>query len=1192
MQNKISKILAMRNAVLSASAVAGMLAGSGVQAQTSFGAIVGTVTDSTGANIPGASVILKNNGTNATQAATAGAAGTYTFLNLVPGSYSVTVTFSGFKTAASKQVDVTIGGTTRVDESLQTGEVTETVNVSAANQTLQTENASLGGVVEGRQIEDAPLNGRNVNNLLNFIPGVTPGGGTQGSTVANGGSGNFQAGGQTQAIAYGNYQIGGGFSGQSLFYYDGMGQNVPENNVNALVPTQDAVQEFRVSTNNISPEFGGYGGGVIQISGKTGTNKFHGGAYEYFRNTALNANDWFSNHAGLGKSPLHQNQFGATLGGPILKDKLFFFFSFERETLTSTSPFSARVPTTAEINGNFSADFLPGVQGIYNPVTRAPYAGNIIPTAQLNATALKLLQLEGPAQSRVNQTINPANPLATNISASAPIAGYQNQYNARVDYNLGKKDQIFARYTYWNPHNAASDPFGTSTGSGTTGNLTQEGVLGDTHLFNSTTVGDLRVSYLENYNFQNILSRGFNEGSINPNYAAVQAQSFGGVGNLPGLSIQGYGIGAQLSQLYWQNTVSGISGSISKVLGRHTLKMGGNGRSVLWTSYGNGTGAGLNALPSFTSDPSTTRLDATGNALASFLLNTPSSTTATNISTQHAFLHSYAFYINDTFQATSKLTLTAGLRWEQPGAYSEQKDLNTVILPNAAATVGNLTSINNPVTGTATPLTTTLALVNSGPYTPRREESLHYKLFSPRVGVAYRVDDKTVLRGGYGISFLPSEITQDGPQLSQVARANTNITNTPGQPLLATVDNPIPTGVNQPLGHTQAAVNAQLGFGLWARVPDQKYGYAQQYNVAVERVIAPQTTVSVAYAGAKGTHLIGASAYTSSGLNLNQLPDQYQSLGAGLLTQVRNPFFGQVSASSPIGGPTVAQGYLLLPHPQYPLGVLQQAPRFGMSNYNALQVQATRRFAHQGTLQVAYTWSKLLSTVDNTSAFQDGQGGTAVVQDNYNLGAEYSLSEQDLANNVVINYGINLPYGKGEKYGAHLNSFANAALGGWRVNGITILKSGLPLALVAQSNGLSTFGGGTAPFGLGPGIIRPNYVAGCNKNAAGGPHSNARVNAYFNTACFTQPGNFSFGNEGRVDSGLKSQGGVNFDFAAEKNFDITDLVKLKFTSQIFDIFNHAQFAEPNLSVGGGGFGQVTHQVNLPRTVQFALRASF
>ncbi len=1164
--------------------------GPAADAQSNYGTIVGTVTDSTGAALPGAQVVLKNNGTNISQSVAAGATGNYTFLNLNPGVYTVTVTNAGFKAASSNQVDVTIGGTTRVDEALQTGEITETVNVSASNEALQTDSASLGGVVEGRQLLEAPLNGRNVNNLLDFVPGVTPGGGTQGSTVANGGSGNFQAGGQTQAIAYGNYQIGGGFSGQSLFFYDGMGQNVPENNVNSLVPTQDAVQEFRVSTNNISAEFGGFGGGVIQISSKSGTSSFHGNAYEYFRNTALNANDWFSNHNGLGKSPLHQNQFGANLGGPIVKDKAFFFFSWERETLTSTSPVSARVPTRAELNGNFAADFAPGVQGIYNPITRAPYLGNIIPTGQLNTTAVKILQLETPNEARVNQNTSSANPFANNVSASAPIEGFQNQYNARVDYKVGQSDQIFARYTYWDPHNGISDPYGTQTGAGTTGNLTQEGVIGDTHLFNATTIADLRVSYLENYNFQNILSQGFNQSSISPAYGAIQSASFGDVGTLPGLGITGYGVGAETSQLYWENTVYGINGSVSKVLNKHTIKGGGNWRQVLWTSFGNNGGLTLNALPIYSaSSPSDST---TGNALASFLLNAPSSTTDSTILTQHAFLHNYGFYVTDTYQATKSLTLTAGLRWEQPGSYSEEHDLNTVLLPNASASVGAISSITNPVSGAPVPLTAVLALVNSPAYTSRREEQLHWKLFSPRIGLADRIDDKTVVRAGYGISFLPAEYTQDGPQLSPVARAQTNVNNTPGQALIATVDNPLPNGVNQPLGHTQAALNAQLGFGLWARVPNQGYGYAQQWNLAIERAVDAHSTASLAYAGAKGTHLIGASAYTASGLNLNQLPDQYDSLGSALLTQVNNPFYGQFSSTSPLGSQKVDEGYLLLPHPQYPQGVLQQAPRFGQSSYNSLQATFTRRFAHQGILQGAYTWSKLLSNVDNTSAFQDGQGGTAVVQDNYNLRAEYSLSEQDLANNLVINYGIDLPYGHGEMYGSYVNGFANAVLGGWRVNGITILKSGLPLALVAQSNGLSTFGGGTDPFGLGTGIIRPNYTVGCNKNAAGAPHSSARVNQWFNTACFTQPGNFSFGNEPRVDAGLKSQGEVNFDFSANKTFDITELVKLKFTSEIFDIFNHAQFAEPNLSVGGSGFGTVTHQLNLPRTVQFALRAYF
>src|ERR1700761_185152 len=269
-----------------------------LEAQTSYGSVVGTVTDAGGALIAGAQVQLTNKETNAEQKALTSSAGTYTFINLNPGSYRVTVSHEGFKASTNNQVDVQIGGITRTDLSLEVGEVTQSVTVTGATVGIQADNASLGGVIEGRQVQEAPLNGRNVNNLLDFVPGVIPGGGTSGSTVANGGTGQVSA--NTQAISYGNYQIGGAFSGQSLFFIDGVGSNIAENNVNTLVPTQDVVQEFRVSTNNVSAEFGGYGGGVVQISTKSGTNQFHGTAYEYFRNDVLDANDWFSNKSGPG----------------------------------------------------------------------------------------------------------------------------------------------------------------------------------------------------------------------------------------------------------------------------------------------------------------------------------------------------------------------------------------------------------------------------------------------------------------------------------------------------------------------------------------------------------------------------------------------------------------------------------------------------------------------------------------------------------------------------------------------------------------------------------------------------------------------------------------------------------------------------------------------------------------------------
>ena len=282
-------------------------------AQTNFGAVVGTVTDSTGAILPQAKVELKNVGTNGVQTTVSSGAGTYTFPNVLPGAYAVTVALPNFKSFTRTYIDVQIGGTTRVDAALEVGNITESVTVTDATPDLQTDSSSLSSVIEGKAVLQTPINGRNVNNLLALVPGVIVGGSTSGNPIGNTTNGSI-----TNAISYGNYQIGGGFGGQSAFFVDGVQSNVTKNNTNALIPTQDAVQEFRVYTNDVSAEFGGFGGGVVNLGTKSGTNRFHGTAYDYFRNSVLNANDWFSNHAGLIKPPLRQNQFGANISGPIV----------------------------------------------------------------------------------------------------------------------------------------------------------------------------------------------------------------------------------------------------------------------------------------------------------------------------------------------------------------------------------------------------------------------------------------------------------------------------------------------------------------------------------------------------------------------------------------------------------------------------------------------------------------------------------------------------------------------------------------------------------------------------------------------------------------------------------------------------------------------------------------------------------
>jgi hypothetical protein len=1152
----------------------------GAHAQTSYGSVVGLVTDPTGAVIPGATVVLNNTATNTSQTVVTGQSGNYSFVNLNPSLYDVTVSKDGFESLTQSGVNVHVSGVVRLDVTLKLGTQSQTVVVSASQAEMQTESASLGGVVQGQQVVEAPLNGRNVNNLLDFIPGVVPGGGTQGSTMSN------QSDGQTQAIAYNNYQIGGGFSGQSIFFIDGMEQNIAENNVDPLVPTQDIVQEFRVSTSDVSPEFDGYGGGVVQIVTKSGTNKFHGNAYEYVRNTVLDANDWFSNHDGLGKTPLHQNQYGANLGGPIIKNKAFFFFSWEHESLLSSSPSSETVPTTKELEGDFSSDptiiYCPTV-GSYGCKPGQPLTGNKL--THIDPTALSIAKLETPDEARVTQS-----PYTTNFKASAPYEGYQTQFNVRGDMTPDEKDSLFVRYTYWNPHNGASDPTGTKTGLGPTGNDTQEGEIGDSHTFNASTLVDIHLSYLENYNFQNILSDGYDMSSLGSAYGAIQSASENNKGILPSLGIQGYGIGAAQSTLYWNNNVWGINGGLTKILGHHTIKAGAEWRQMLWEAYGYWT-YGLNATPFYSASSATDTK--TGNALASFLMGIPSSTVGSYGGTEHAYLHNYALYVSDTYQPMKKLTLTAGLRWTQPGAFSEEHNLDSVLQPNASAVIGAISSYANPVTGATIPLTGRTALLASSQYSGTRDELLHWHLFSPRAGLNYEITPQTVFRLGYGISYLPPDLAQEGPQLNPINRANTTYTNTVGQSLIATVDNPMPKGFVLPGGHTQAAMNALLGSGVWAGLPEVPYGYAQQWNVALQRALGANSSVTAAYAGAKGTHLVIASAYTGPGFNLNQLPDRYDSLQGDLLTQVANPFYGALPSTSVVGGQTVAKGYLLEPHPQYPDGMLQYNPRYGNSTYNALQMQYNLRMAHGDLLQVAYTFSKLLSNTDNTSSFLDGQGAEGITQDNYNLKAEKSLSMQDIPNNLVIDYGFDLPFGHKQPFLSSMSGVANAFLGGWRVNGITTYRSGVPIALTAPANVLSQFGGGTAPFGPGQsGVIRPDLVSGVSKRKSGSTHSSQRAAEWFNTAAFKQPGEYSFGSESRVDSSIRSDKQVNFDTVFSKSFALPHEATFKFSGEVFNLFNHPQFGLPGSEVTLSNFGEVTSQLNLPRTAQFEGRITF
>jgi hypothetical protein len=643
-----------------------------------------------------------------------------------------------------------------------------------------------------------------------------------------------------------------------------------------------------------------------------------------------------------------------------------------------------------------------------------------------------------------------------------------------------------------------------------------------------------------------------------------------------------------------------LSGNLIKTIGSHQLKIGANIRRTQWISDPDTSGITLTYNAEPTASPSAP--NSTGIALASNLLGIPQRSNLGNIGGSRAYYTSYGFFGEDTYQVTRKLTATLGLRWDQPSVYSEAQNRDTVFLPDAPASVGSVSSYANPLTGTSQQSKGLLALVDSPAWHSQREDNLHWKLFAPRVGFAYRVNPETVVRAGYGLSFLPVSLAQDGPNFSPINTITTAINNsfqvTTGQPdrINTTTSNPFPQGISLPPGRS-ANLASYFGSTVVSRVPGDSAAYQQQWNLAIERQISKDGTITVAYAGSKGTHLLLQGFATASNININQVPDQYLALGATELEKpVPNPFYGSITnPSSPLSQPTVAQGLLLKPFPQYDR-VLFDDPHRGFSNYNSLQVSMTKRLWAGGQVVAAYTWSKLISNTDNITSFLDPTSiFGAQVQDNTSWGiSERSLSAYDIPQNLTFGYTLPLPFGKDRAFLHDANPVVSRIVGGWDLHGLTSLRSGPPIGMTQfESPTLQQFGGGNG-FIFAPGIfIRPDVVPGCHKGVSGSRYERA-LKGWYNTACFTPTTSpTAFGTESRVDSGIRIDGTDNWDLALSKDTPLTERVRLRFTAQAYNLFNRAQFSGPGVIAGLPGVtGVVTATAAPPRNLEFALRLSF
>ena len=1223
--------------------------------QSTYGSVTGSVTDPSGAAVDGATVTLTNTGTSEKHTQTTSDQGTYSFVNVIPGAYRVDVEKPGFKRLSHPDVIVQVQLDTRVDTSLAVGAASEVVEVTSETTLLQTESASLGQVVEQRKANELPLNGRNIFNLITISP----------ASVAQGGSGGSPVG--QNPFSWGNYQIGGSFANQGAEYLDGQPLNIGYINLPIIIPTQDSVGEYKVQTNNQGAEWGKFSGGIVNLSTKSGTNSWHGSAYEYFRNKVLNANEYFHKQQQLQNGlkneapPWSQNQYGFQLGGPVIKDKTFFYTSWEQYRQRTGAPFTTTVPAAGMLNGDFSAlctsGFTNGVCNtpagrIYDPYTvksaggRQPYGldpgnptcpGNCIPSAEFSQAATVLGNLYYPAPTQAG-TVN-------NFSSAAASGGNTNEFVVRGDQNIGSNTRLFGRFAYYGLTDLPTNPLGTGLCQDRCAELYHSKllVIDVNHTFTPTTILDVNLSgsrfvyarapILSGYDLTQLgWTAAYNTPPTSMRTPPTPAFLFpSDVGKSQGNSAIGN-----------HNTQYNISPALTMIRGKHTLQAGAQFELGLDNYFQTNIASGAFAFAGNWTSSGPSATDGSGFGFADFLLglsqNQGSFVNQTEgvaqVPAQTAGKQVYrAFYLDDTFRLTNKLTINLGLRYELQGPWSER--FNRLTYWDPAATNATVTGCGG-TPGSVCP--GDAFLVKTGRNSSGNNIPMDKKAFSPRLGVAYAFDQKTVIRGGYGIFYIPNYVSFGlNPDNDVVDLATTGFTattdgyTTPFSTLNGTncalagtaftgfscADNNGPFGAGgillppgrNPQPNVSAFVAAN-GSPTLAPYFNAKYGYVQQYNIDIQRELPGGFFADVAYAGSHGVHLQQYSTH------FNQIGDsfvanaasQYNTAVAGPCAGLSGPpqitcANGFVTINQPVPNPlsgspqpnlsgtTITAGQLDRRYPQYNDLNLAGYGCCG-STYNSLQATVTRRFAGGGTMLVAYTNSKLLTDTDTLTSWLEGPtGGVGQVQDWNNLKGERSLSSQDVSQRLVISYVLDLPFGHGRKYAANFSGVTDKLVSGWGIDGVTTFQRGFPLKITWAGAGTSL-----ENANLGVANVRPDVVSGCSKSD-GGKH----VTQWFNTTCFAAPPQWGYGSESRTDATLRTPGINNFDFAVFKRTTIHERLGFEFRTEFFNLFNHPYFAPPGTGFKGdptqNGFGQITQTVqggvaSPERLIQFALKLVF
>ncbi len=1114
-----------------------------VFSQQGTGTISGIVTDAQNAVVSGADITVRNVGTNFTFKTKANETGFYTAPGLAVGEYEVLAEMAGFKRSVRSGITLQVNQNAQVDLRLEVGQVAETVEVSGQAPLVNTTNATVGEVIENRRVADLPLNGRGALALTLLTTGV----------ISNAGPTNSGFG--DRGIQISSISINGSPNSMNAQMLDGSNNILSYVGEVGVPPAVDAVEEFKVQSGSMSAEFGFTAGGTINLVTKSGTNQIHGSLYEFLRNDKFDARNSFAPN----KLPFRYNQYGGTVGGPIRKDRTFGFFNFEDYRSRRSNPRIASVPLPEWRQGDFSN--LRAVSGalipIYDPATtranpngsgqvRDLFPGNVVPRNRFDPITPKIVDL-WPLPNRPPQN---AFTQALNFQDAAKSTIDWRQWNFKVDHRFSERNSMFVRYTSAQ-HQPFSDSFfldPTAGGNRRDNQTNRNAVVSDTHTFSPTLINDLRVGIMRQsfifvaVNFGEGWPRKLGLPAIVPNDQMPLINfGFGEVGG---------GAAGNRGSLNWD-----IQDMVTKITGNHTIKIGYNHRIL---QGGNLQGAALSGNYAFAGLTTNPQVPAgTGSNMAQFLLGEVSSASINRIlgNSWHGF--SSSAFVQDDWKVTRRLTLNLGFRYDfQQKPYERHNGhINFDYLGR------------DPVSGFQGRVV--YAGVDGQPRSFLNED---YNDVAPRFGFAWDIfgSGKTVFRGGYGI-FYPPIFWRNFLGDTNLFSTSTTTYAAQGAGLRAFIfSQGFPFAPIESPG-AKAGPSALLGQGVATTESDKTTPLTQQWNASLQHELRGWL-FDVTYSANKGNHFI------ASGYNLNALsPEQRQSLGRVLLDVVPNPLRGQVPGG--LGAATVTRERTLLPFPHYQ-GVSIRNPRYGNYLSHQLQINAKKRMTNGLLVHWAYTTGKKMSDgvavpVDfgpveqtNENGFQDGL---------FNRKLNKALDPADVSQRSVVSLLYELPFGKGKWFNPS-SEVVNKIIGGWQINMINVIQTGIPLT-----------------------------VRGANNFAADRPDStgqsakidNPTRERWFNTEVFRNPPDFFLGNVGRTTPDVRHPGAVNFDVSLIKNTYIKERFRVEFRAESFNIENRVNLGLANDTFSAGPdrrnisstFGTVNSSRDA-RIVQLAMKVIF